>query len=826
MVDTKSPQADANPRDARTDLSASGLIGRVLAGDFEIRRELGRGGMGTVYEAWQRSLQRVVALKVLAGSLGLTGSAVVRFQREAQAAAKLHHSNIVAIYAQGEEGGVYFYVMEYIEGRSLADMIDEMRGGHRSSALNLTETRLVLGSGSGSPSPGTVDPDQTVSLNRPPPALPDPPSRHESVTASASTIEHFDYIATQITSVADALDYAHRQGVIHRDVKPHNCLFGNDGRVYVTDFGLARVLEQPGVTMTGEFIGSPLYMSPEQITGGSDPVDHRTDIYSLGATMYEWMTLSAPYPGTTREQVISKIINAEPALPRWLNPRIPVDMETVCLKAIEREPGHRYATAGEMADDLRRYLKRSSIRARREGPVARLRKFIRRNQAASWAGVVMIVAASVAVGVSFFQERTFERRRAEQKEQIAAIQDNVQQLEDERNALAAEKAELLEAIEVSRSTPLERLWGFGSQALGQVLQAPTTPDAQSPPPPKPPEVSLADAPPTFNDDDRTLIGDLVGDFVAVLQENAPPQPGDVETALPFAAQAERDFQAALRTESPPESLALVNQVLRNNPTHFDAVYLRAIMNARLGRFEQVIQDADKFLLLLRPEAPAGYIMRGVGRLCTGDFQMAWADFDRALELQPNEPRITYLRGLAEMFSVGFDTALADLDRAVDLDPNNAGAYVARGAFHAKRESFVQAIYDFEQAQRRDPEHVAANRERKHIWDQVAAKVLDYSKQLQADPGNAVLLEKRGDAYAILGDYQLADADYAKAAEAVHAATRELPPRLLSKRTFCVWEIGKQASAARQAKPDVDPANVRSTEPDSASLPDWLRGLIP
>ena len=180
-----------------------------------------------------------------------------------------------------------------------------------------------------------------------------------------------------IADVADALEHAHKAGVVHRDVKPSNLLLSPDGRLSVTDFGLARVLEEPGMTVSGEFVGTPAYMSPEQIAAGRLPLDHRTDVYSLGATLYELLTLEPPFRGKSREQVLAQIVQKEPRPPRKLNKRVPVDLETICLKALEKDPDRRYQTAGAMAEDLRRYVNRFAIAARRVGPLGRMRKWVR-----------------------------------------------------------------------------------------------------------------------------------------------------------------------------------------------------------------------------------------------------------------------------------------------------------------------------------------------------------------------------------------------------------------------------------------------------------------
>ncbi|UCF34258.1 MAG: serine/threonine protein kinase, partial [Phycisphaerales bacterium] len=384
---------------------------RRRLGDFDIVREIGRGGMGIVYEARQVSLNRKVALKVLSGSLGLSSKAVVRFRREAEAAAKLHHTNIVPIYATGEEEGTHFYAMELIEGPSLNVVIRELRRAGRPGPARRYEATDTRRNEEREPEAQARETDAQVSPATDATSLPpwlletmtsdaapshSPAAVSDSSTALTTGGGYFDTIARLVAEVADALDYAHDQGVIHRDIKPSNLLLSPAGRMSINDFGLARMLEQPGMTMTGEFMGSPLYMSPEQIAVGRAPLDHRTDIYSLGATLYELLTLQPPFPGERRDQIIAQIIGKEPKPPRRLNKRIPVDLETICLKAIEKDPDRRYQTAGQIAEDLRRFVNRFAISAKRAGPVARTVKWVRRRPALAATLFVAVVAVGAA----------------------------------------------------------------------------------------------------------------------------------------------------------------------------------------------------------------------------------------------------------------------------------------------------------------------------------------------------------------------------------------------------------------------------------------------
>ncbi|MCK4659445.1 MAG: serine/threonine protein kinase, partial [Phycisphaerae bacterium] len=344
--------------------------------DFELLGELGRGGMGIVYRARQVSLNREVALKVLPSVARRNRSAVARFRRESQAAARLHHTNIVPVYAQGEEHGKFYYAMELIEGESLDSAIR-----CDSSVANLTPRKVTpptgLGLRSGDITSHAHD-DDTPRLD---------------VTTVHRTRYDYRHLARLMAEVADGLEHAHHNGVIHRDIKPQNLLLGQDNHLHITDFGLAHLVGEPHMTLSGEVMGTPAYMSPEQVEAGYARIDHRTDIYSLGVSLYELLTLRRPFEGETREQIIHCICSADPPALRRIDLRIPVDLETICLRAMEKEPTRRYPTAAALAEDLLRFAQDRPIRTRRISRIERLLKWSRRHKAATTA----IIAASVAV---------------------------------------------------------------------------------------------------------------------------------------------------------------------------------------------------------------------------------------------------------------------------------------------------------------------------------------------------------------------------------------------------------------------------------------------
>jgi hypothetical protein len=237
------------------------------------------------------------------------------------------------------------------------------------------------------------------------------------ISSSLSSDSHYsDTVARMVAEVADALGYAHKEGVIHRDIKPSNLLLSPAGRLNINDFGLARMMEQPGMTVSGEFVGTPRYMSPEQIAAGRIPLDHRTDIYSLGAALYELLTLEPPHQGESREQMLAQIVQKEPKAPRSLQKKVPVDLETICLKCLEKDPDRRYHTAGELAEDLRRYVNRFAIAARRAGPVRRLVKWARRQPVVATSLACLLIGACVTL-TSAYRAHVAEQLRATEQEQ-------------------------------------------------------------------------------------------------------------------------------------------------------------------------------------------------------------------------------------------------------------------------------------------------------------------------------------------------------------------------------------------------------------------------
>lgn len=323
---------------------------------YELLEVLGQGGMGVVYKARQTRLNRLVAVKMLLSGGLASAEEVQRFHVEAEAAAKLDHPNIVPIYEVGEYGGRHFFSMAYIEGPSLSQRL-----------------------------------------------------RDEQLPIRAA--------AHMVQTIAEAIHYAHQQGIIHRDLKPANILLGQDGRPRISDFGLAKSIESAAeLTTTGQILGTPSYMAPEQAAGRIQEISPRTDVYALGTILYEMLVGRAPFRDPSVWETIQQVIHTEPVSPRLLNRSVPRDLETIVLKSLDKQPGSRFATAQDFADDLGRFLRDEPILAR---PVGRLEKSLRwakknRTVAALVSTLfvlTMAIAAGSAIGAKVFQAREQDRTK-------------------------------------------------------------------------------------------------------------------------------------------------------------------------------------------------------------------------------------------------------------------------------------------------------------------------------------------------------------------------------------------------------------------------------
>jgi tRNA A-37 threonylcarbamoyl transferase component Bud32/tetratricopeptide (TPR) repeat protein len=402
LADASQPEAAAGPGPegvtlASQDPAGSAAVGNQTVGpdgvlrsfgDYELLQELGRGGMGVVYKARQRKLQRLVALKmILAGQLAAAAD-VKRFYTEAEAAAQLDHPGIVPVYEVGEQQGQHFFSMGYVEGGSLAARVKD----------------------------GPLPPRDAAALVR---------------------------------KLAEAVAYAHEHGIVHRDLKPANVLLDGDGQPRVADFGLAKRLSGDSqLTGTGQVMGTPSYIPPEQAQGKIQEIGTAADIYALGAILYCLLTGRPPFQAAGVMETLRQVLEREPVAPRQLNPGVDRDLETICLKCLEKQPAKRYASAGALAEDLRRHAAGEPIQARPIGSGERLWRWCRRSPRLAGAiAAVMLLLLIVSIGSTWAALTIREERNQKEAERKAAVAareeaDRARRLAQRNEVLAAEQADL------------------------------------------------------------------------------------------------------------------------------------------------------------------------------------------------------------------------------------------------------------------------------------------------------------------------------------------------------------------------------------------------
>lgn len=382
----------SRPASAVPAVSASGSLPRSF-GDYELIEEIARGGMGVVYRAQQKRLNRIVALKLIVGGPLASAAAMQRFHAEARTAAALQHPNIVAIHEVGEHEGQPFFSMDYVEGRNLADLL---RDG------------------------------------------PLPPRRAAGYTKT----------------IAEAVEYAHRQGILHRDLKPSNVLIDQFDQPRIADFGLAKRVEEARLatsnterstpnaqlTLSGQVLGSPNFMAPEQAQGRHRDIGPHSDVYSLGALLYHLLTGRPPFQAATLTEVLRQVVATEPVAPRRLNPSLPHDLETICLKCLEKDISRRYATTQVLADDLGRFLEGKPVLARPVGRLGKLWRWGRRNPRLALATGVAVLSLLIGLaGVSWQARRAQAEALLARRHAYAADMNLAQQaLEDHDLARARE----------------------------------------------------------------------------------------------------------------------------------------------------------------------------------------------------------------------------------------------------------------------------------------------------------------------------------------------------------------------------------------------------
>ena len=750
--------------------AGSGVPARL--GGYRVVREVARGGMGIVYEAHALGLDRRVALKVLRGDPDQEDLA--RFLREARAAARLRHAGIVGVHEVGEDAGVHFIAMDFVQGPSLKARIQ---------------------------GEGPLPPPEAARI-----AL----------------------------RVAEALQHAHEHGVLHRDVKPHNVLLDelSGGQAVLGDFGLAKEVDRgDGLTHTGAAMGTPAYMAPEQVEGR--PADARTDVWGLGVTLYEMLAACPPFRATTPVGMAQAVLRDDPAPPSRWRAGIPLDLETVCLKCLEKEPARRYRSAGELAHDLRRFLADEPVSARRAGAGQRLRRWVRRQRVALISAGLALGVGAGALLVREHVERTrareaAEARRADVERLLERARSQGLSSEEARTGAVFQLARLLDAPALERlCAELEGVTGELRAAELAVYQAAAEPDAQERArgeeallgleaalaarhpgetlPREEPQRGLVEAAARRLEERARRSG-----AAGAREAGAPAPPSALE--LVARAQTQRLGRRADVARLCCEVLARAEEGQRAGPAL--AAYLAAeadpsraaaaaVALAHLGDEEQlrpVLASLDRFdargpfsgpvkrALAARERGPAGdqgdlraLLVRGELRQVAHDWRGAREAYDEALALDPRCAEAWRRRGEARLRLRDETGALADSDHALELAPKDPLAWVARASVRIALKDLDGALADATQAVELAPHQARVWRARAHVRSERKDRegaLADATRAVELDPRDALSWALRGEARHELKDPgALADLERALELEPGHPGAWRLRARI-------------------------------------------------
>jgi serine/threonine protein kinase/tetratricopeptide (TPR) repeat protein len=615
-------------------------------GDYELLEEVGRGGQGVVFRAWQKSLNRTVAIKIIGIGQFTTDAHLKRLRREAEAAAKLNHPGIVPVYEVGERDGTYYFSMRFVEGDCLDEVVSR----------------------------GSISVQQAAEL---------------------------------IAKVAHTVHYAHEHGILHRDIKPGNILLDANGEPHLTDFGLARLVEQ-GSTVTGslEVMGTPSYMAPEQAVGNNAAVSSATDVYGLGAVLYELLTGHPPFAGGTTYETIHLLLDSEPRQPRLWNRKVDRDLSAVCLKCLEKGPRHRYSSALALAEDLERWLRHEPIRAKRSGFFTHLRKWVQRNPMIA-ALITLSVLLAAGLGVMTWERESVRRIPAgiavlpfenlSDNKEDAFFADGVQ------DDVLTKLAKIADLKVISRTSVMgyrgKRDLRQIGRALGvsHVLEGTARRDGGK----VHVNAQLVD---TRTDTgvwadgyDRDLkeafaiptqIAQKVAAQLRVKVSTAEKaaierKPTDDLTAFDLYAQARNLLATPIFSATGDANLLqavnLLNQAVARDPEFFEAFCQLAHAHdllyflgndrtpARLAMADAAAQAASR----LFPDAGETHLAHAEN-LYRGylDYDGAVAELEAAVQSLPNDPRIFELEGYIQRRQGRWEEAIRNLERAADLDPRN------------------------------------------------------------------------------------------------------------------------------------------------------------
>jgi serine/threonine-protein kinase len=647
---------------------------------YEIVAELGRGGMGVVYQARQCLLKRLVALKMILAGLHADSTARVRFRTEAEAVARLQNPNIVQIHEVGEYEGKPFLSLEYVEGGSLL----------RKAA-------------------GTPQPEREATR--------------------------------LVETLARAVHYMHQRGILHRDLKPNNVLLTADGTPKIADFGLAKVLDADGGPSRSEtLLGTPSYMAPEQAAGDTRKVGAAADVYSLGAILYELLTGRAPFQGATPLSTLEQVRTQEPVPPRRLRDSVSGDLETICLKCLEKAPDRRYASAEALADDLRRFLEGETIQARPLPSWQRLWRCARRRPAlVAWSLVAAALVGLLLTAWYYFRAADqLAGHRAEEK---------YRQFIERRNEalvyglLAPNEGALFLGAEATANRKSAESAARQALALARV-------DVESE------TVSLDAGFPTPRK------AEIAADCYALLLVLASIR---AQQPMPDDGDKER-YREALRILDGARQLGFQTR----------AYHLRrAFSLEQLGETEEAKKDRDR-AASLAPEGPLDHFMAGEEQYRRGDWRQAMNSFNRALSLQPGHFWAQFFLAVCHLKVQQWEAAKAGLNACVTQQPEFVWAYLFRSVANDKLQALAEAETDFQKALQLNP-----NEDARYVLF-LTRGILHYNQgelnRAEADFRSAMALKpEQYNAYLNMAQVYLAQGEFEAAAERVKTALRLEPP---------------------------------------------------
>jgi TolB-like protein/Tfp pilus assembly protein PilF len=629
------------------DGDAGGSVDQILSefGDYELLEEIGRGGQGVVYRAHQKSLNRTVALKLLGLGPWTTETHLKRFRREAEAAASLEHPGMVPIYEVGERHGQCYFSMKFVEGGQLDEVV---RG-------------------------------QPIPIRR--------------------GVE-------LIVKVAGTVHYAHEHGILHRDIKPGNILLDEKGEPHLTDFGLARLVEaESTVTRTLDVLGTPSYMAPEQAAGETTKLSKATDVYGLGAVLYQLLTEQPPFAGGTTYETIKLVLDTEPRQPRVLNPKIDRDLNTICLKCLEKDPQRRYSSALALAQDLEHWLKHEPIRAHRTGIFARGRKWVRRKPAVV-AVITLSLALAAAIAWNVWKSEVMRH----------PVTSGVAVLPFENLSKDPDNAYLAEGIQDEIITRLAGIAGL------RVISRSSTQHYQN----KPRDLhEIAKQLGVTNILEGSLqkTADQVRVNVQLVNTHtdshlwADTYDGKLSDILGVESDIAKEVADALQVKlSPTYSQALASAQTRDAEAY--DLFLRgeyAFHQAESRETAEAFDRADGFYRQALARDPnfaeaAAELARSrlyrhweVSPLAPAKLEEVKSIIDRALALAPNSPNAHL--ALGSFFYWGhrqYDMALTEFNRTLELQPNSALAQKYRAGVYRRRGEWEHSLADFQRAQELDP----------------------------------------------------------------------------------------------------------------------------